>query len=116
LDGIGREPGPIGRGSFSINARALRAASSATTWPARASLRASSSFQKFLIREGVASLRDVEPKHLTAFTIERAASRLGKSALGMQCTCLRVFLRYAYREGAVPRDLSAVLAPRSPTD
>jgi hypothetical protein len=55
-------------------------------------------FQKYLTREGVASLHDVEPKHLTAFTVERAAAGLGKAALGMACTCLRVFFRYAHRE------------------
>jgi len=66
-------------------------------------------FQKYLIREGIASLREVEPKHLTAFTVERAASGLGKAALSMACSCLRVFFRYAHRERVVPRDLSAVL-------
>jgi site-specific recombinase XerD len=66
-------------------------------------------FQKYLAREAVTSLHDIEPKHLTAFIVERAASGHVMGSLASACSCLRVFLQYAHRERVVSRDLSTVL-------
>jgi site-specific recombinase XerD len=46
---------------------------------------------------------------LTAFVAERAAAGLGKATIRDGCGVLRVFLRYAHREGAIATDLSGVL-------
>jgi integrase/recombinase XerD len=46
---------------------------------------------------------------LTAFVAERAASGLGKATIRDGCGVVRVFLRYAHREGLVASDLSGVM-------
>jgi site-specific recombinase XerD len=66
------------------------------------------SFEKFLAREGV-SLAAITPHDLTAFVAERAAGGVHKTSLCGVCNCLRVFLRYAHRQGAIERELSAVV-------
>jgi site-specific recombinase XerD len=65
-----------------------------------------SRFESYLQRIDVKSLEDLSPAVLSAFIIERAASGLAKSSVGGSAGVLRVFLRYAYREGILKRDLS----------
>ena len=66
-------------------------------------------FESYLARIGVASLSELSPAILTAFVAERAASGLGKATIRDGCGVLRVFLRYAHREGATTTDLSGVM-------
>ena len=66
-------------------------------------------FESYLARIGVASLSELSPAILTAFVVERAASGLGKATIRDGCGVLRVFLRYAHREGATTADLSGVM-------
>lgn len=66
-------------------------------------------FEDYLARIGVEVLSDVSPAVLTAFVAERAAAGLSRATVRDGCGVLRVFLRYAHREGAVARDLSGVL-------
>ncbi len=68
-----------------------------------------SSFESYLDRIGIAKLSELAPAILTAFVAERAASGLGKATIRDGCGVLRVFLRYAHREGAIATDLSGVL-------
>jgi site-specific recombinase XerD len=66
------------------------------------------SFEKYLAREGIA-LAAITPRDLTEFVAERAAGGVHKTSLCGVCNCLRVFLRYAHRQGAIERELSAVV-------
>jgi site-specific recombinase XerD len=66
-------------------------------------------FESYLARIGVASLSELSPAILTAFVVERAASGLRKATIRDGCGVLRVFLRYAHREGATSADLSGVM-------
>ena len=66
-------------------------------------------FEAYLSRIGVAGLSELSPAILTAFVAERAASGLGKATVRDGCGVLRVFLRYAHREGAIATDLSGVM-------
>ena len=66
-------------------------------------------FEAYLARIGVAQLSELSPAILTAFVAERAAAGLGKATIRDGCGVLRVFLRYAHREGVVASDLSGVL-------
>jgi integrase/recombinase XerD len=66
-------------------------------------------FEGYLQRIGVASLSELSPAILTAFVVERAASGLGKATVRDGCGVLRVFLRYAHREGVIATDLSGVM-------
>jgi site-specific recombinase XerD len=68
-----------------------------------------SRFESYLARIGVARLSELSPAILTAFVAERAASGLGKATIRDGCAVLRVFLRYAQREGAIANDLSGVM-------
>jgi integrase/recombinase XerD len=63
-------------------------------------------FEDYLRRIEVESLRDLSPAILSAFIVERAGTGLAKSTVRDSAGVLRVFLRYAHREGAVPVDLS----------
>ena len=65
-------------------------------------------FEKFLVGTGV-SFAAITPRDLTAFVTARAAGGVHKGGLAAVCGCLRVFLRYAHRQGALARDLSAVV-------
>jgi site-specific recombinase XerD len=65
-------------------------------------------FEKYLERESV-SLAAVTPTHLTAFITERAAVGVRVAGLTAVCTGLRVFLRYAHRQGFLARDLSVAV-------
>jgi integrase/recombinase XerD len=67
------------------------------------------SFESYLARIGIAQLSELSPAVLTAFVAERAALGLGKATIRDGCGVLRVFLRYAQREGAIATDLSGVI-------
>ena len=70
-------------------------------------------FAGFLLRIGVCHLGEISPTLLSAFVVERAAG-LAPTAMSACCTALRVFLRYAHREGLLPSDLSrAVEGPQA---
>jgi integrase/recombinase XerD len=66
-------------------------------------------FEAYLARIGVVRLSELSPAILTTFVAERAASGLGKATIRDGCGVLRVFLRYAHREGAITADLSGVM-------
>lgn len=66
-------------------------------------------FEAYLERIGITRLSELSPAILSAFVAERAASGVGKAYIRDGCGVLRVFLRYAHREGATARDLSATL-------
>lgn len=66
-------------------------------------------FEAYLRRIGVASIRDLSPTIVSAFVVERAAAGLAKSTVRDGAGVLRVFLRYAHREGVLATDLSAAV-------
>ncbi len=66
-------------------------------------------FEGYLARIGVAGLEELSPTLLSAFVAERAGAGLSRTTLRDCCGVLRVFLRYAHREGAVGCDLSGVM-------
>lgn len=68
-----------------------------------------SRFEVYLARIGVAQLEDLSPAILSAFVAERTATGLAKTTVRDGCAILRVFLRYAHREGIVRSDLSGVV-------
>jgi integrase/recombinase XerD len=63
----------------------------------------------FLARIGVAKLSELSPAILSAFVADRASEGLQVASLQDCCGMLRVFLRYAHREGVIGRDLSATV-------
>ena len=71
-------------------------------------------FERYLDRIGVRQLNELSPPLISAFVAELAGSGLCKATVGVGCGMLRVFLRYAHREGLVSRDLrTAVEGPQS---
>ncbi len=66
-------------------------------------------FEAYLQRIGVVSIRELSPAILSAFIVERAAAGLAKSTVRDGVGVLRVFLRYAHREGILATDLSATV-------
>lgn len=66
-------------------------------------------FEAYLRKIGVASIRELSPTLLSAFVVERAAAGLAKSTVRDGAGVLRVFLRYAHREGVLATDLSAAV-------
>jgi integrase/recombinase XerD len=62
-------------------------------------------FEVYLARVG-AAVHELSPALLSAFVTERAGSGLAKTTVRSACGVLRVFLRYAHREGVLDRDLS----------
>ena len=62
-------------------------------------------FEVFLARVG-AHVGELSPALLSAFVTERSAAGLAKTTVREGCGVLRVFLRYAHREGVLGRDLS----------
>ena len=60
-------------------------------------------FEAYLERVGVAGLGELSPALLSAFVAERSGAGLAKTTVREGCGVLRVFLRYAHREGARPR-------------
>ena len=65
-----------------------------------------SRFEAYLQQIGVQSIRELSPPMLSAFTVERAAAGLAKATVREGAGVLRVFLRYAHREGVLASDLS----------
>jgi integrase/recombinase XerD len=63
-------------------------------------------FAAYLARIGVSQLGELSPALLSAFVAERAATGLARTTIRDTCGVLRVFLRYAHREGILPSDLS----------
>jgi integrase/recombinase XerD len=68
-----------------------------------------SRFEAYLSRIGVTGLGGLSPTVLSAFMVERSAAGLSKSTVRSTAGVLRVFLRYAHREGAVTTDLSGTV-------
>ena len=62
-------------------------------------------FAAYLRRIG-ASVQELSPTILSSFVVERAAAGLAKSTVRDGAGVLRVFLRYAHREGLLSSDLS----------
>jgi integrase/recombinase XerD len=65
-----------------------------------------SRFETYLARHGVRGLHELSPTLLSGFVAERSANGLAKTSIRDCCGVLRVFLRYAHREGVVGSDLS----------
>jgi site-specific recombinase XerD len=63
-------------------------------------------FEAYLGRVGVRGLQELSPALLSAFVAERSAKGLAKTSVRDGCGVLRVFLRYAHRQGVVGNDLS----------
>ncbi len=66
-------------------------------------------FEAYLERIGVKSLQELSPVILSAFIVERAGAGLAKSTVSGGAGALRVFLRYAHRQGILASDLSATV-------
>ena len=66
-------------------------------------------FESYLQRIGVRGLGELSPTILSAFIVNRSAAGLAKSSVRDSAGALRVFLRYAHREGAVASDLSGTV-------
>ena len=66
-------------------------------------------FEAYLARIGVRSLGELSPPILSAYIIERASAGLAKSTVRDSAGVLRVFLRYAHREGVLASDLSGAV-------
>lgn len=66
-------------------------------------------FEAYLQRIGIRNLGELSPALLSAFIVERSAAGLAKSTVRDSAGALRVFLRYAHREGVVATDLSGVV-------
>jgi integrase/recombinase XerD len=62
--------------------------------------------EAYLDRIGVARLADLSPAILSAFVAERSGAGLAKTTVRSGCGVLRVFLRYAHRQGLLAADLS----------
>jgi integrase/recombinase XerD len=65
-------------------------------------------FEVFL-GQSETSLRDLQPSQLVRFVEGRSDAGLRKPSVASVCGCLRTLLRYAHRQRALPRDLSATL-------
>jgi integrase/recombinase XerD len=63
-------------------------------------------FEAYLDQIGVTGLRELSPAILSAFVAERSGAGLAKTTVRGGCGVLRVFLRYAHREGLLAADLS----------
>lgn len=63
-------------------------------------------FESYLQRIGVESIQQLSPMILSSFVIERANTGLAKTTVRDGVGVLRVFLRYAHRQGVVDTDLS----------
>jgi integrase/recombinase XerD len=62
-------------------------------------------FEAYLARVG-AQVHELSPALLSAFVAERRGAGLAKTTVRGACGALRVFLRYAHRQGVLARDLS----------
>ena len=63
-------------------------------------------FEAYLDRIGITGLQDLSPALLSAFIAERAGAGLARTTVRPCCAALRVFLRYAHRQGVLASDLS----------
>lgn len=63
-------------------------------------------FESYLGRIEVRRLEELSPTILSSFIVERAGAGLARSTVREGAGIVRVFLRYAHREGAISRDLS----------
>src|SRR5262249_59071585 len=63
-------------------------------------------FEAYLGRIGVTGLAELSPAILSAFVAERSGAGLAKTTVRSGCGVLRVFLRYAHRQGLLAADLS----------
>ena len=66
-------------------------------------------FEAYLDRIGVRQVADLSPAVLSSYVVERASAGLSRSTVRSSAGVLRVFLRYAHREGLLPRDLSGAV-------
>ncbi|MHB1490324.1 MAG: tyrosine-type recombinase/integrase [Cellulomonas sp.] len=66
-------------------------------------------FEAYLRRIRVESIQELSPAILSAFVVERASAGLSRSTVRDGAGVLRVFLRYAHREGVLASDLSAAV-------
>lgn len=62
-------------------------------------------FQSYLAEIGLTNLAELSPAVLSAFIVDQSP-RLARTSVRDMCGTLRVFLRFLYREGIIPRDLS----------
>jgi integrase/recombinase XerD len=63
-------------------------------------------FEAYLDQIGVTGLAELSPAILSGFVAERAGTGLARTTVRSGCGVLRVFLRYAHRQGLVAADLS----------
>lgn len=66
-------------------------------------------FEAYLAQIGVRKVSELSPAILSAFIVERSRVGLARSTVRDSAGVLRVFLRYAHREGAVVSDLSGAV-------
>jgi integrase/recombinase XerD len=66
-------------------------------------------FEAYLGRIGMRTIGELSPAVLSAFIVERSAAGLAKSSVRDGAGVLRVFLRYAHREGVLGTDLSGAI-------
>lgn len=66
-------------------------------------------FEAYLQRIGVRSVAELSPAILSAFVVDRAAAGVAKTTVRDNVGVLRVFLRYAWREGVTAADLSGAV-------
>jgi len=66
-------------------------------------------FEVYLRRIGLTSIQELSPVILSAFIVERAGAGLSKSTVRGSAGAVRVFLRYAHRQGILASDLSATV-------
>jgi integrase/recombinase XerD len=65
--------------------------------------------EAYLGRIGVTGLAELSPAILSGFVAERAGAGLAKTTVRSGCGVLRVFLRYARRQGLLAADLSTAV-------
>jgi site-specific recombinase XerD len=63
-------------------------------------------FEAYLDRIGVTGLAELSPAILSAFVAERSGAGMARTTVRTICGVLRVFLRYAHRQGLLATDLS----------
>jgi integrase/recombinase XerD len=66
-------------------------------------------FEDYLTKIGMRGCRGLSSTVLSAYVAERSGAGLAKTTVRQTCGVLRVFLRYAYREGVLSRDLSGTV-------
>lgn len=72
-------------------------------------------FEAYLGRIGIQRLDELSPVVLSSYVVERAGSGLARSSVRDSAGVLRVFLRYAHRQGVLSQDLRrGRLAPGLP--